>query len=325
MIVRQIVEGTRDFKTFKKIFRSHLGVAYGQTEREPEKTLLFGWYDQNELMAFAQFQPYTDPGLHIGNTIALEQFHRMTCEDTAIFVIRLIYSFKGNHILKASAEALISGCEDYLLETFREYCLMISLYDNANEKAFPLYSELGFKKKDGTESYAMAIDIFAFLNNYVYGKPLKENIVFKSLDHLSVEEFYGLVDCYRDIFTPQLPFQFVAAQLKGFLTGQILLKGLSAIIIDKAAHETVVGFCWIARHQKKSIYINAFGIAKNYRKGFTAAELFYPIMKKCNEMGYEKAKFSTGSARLKNAFQRILGATLEDIVCWHIKCNVSDA
>lgn len=325
MIVKRIVEGTPDFKTFKKEFRSHLGSAYVQTEREPEKTLLFGRYDQNELVAFALFQPYTDPGLHIGSRIALDQFKRMTGEDTAIYVIRLIYSFKGNHILKASAEALIAGCEDYLRTTWRTYCLMISLYENANQKAFPMYADLGFRKKDGTESYAMAIDIAAFLKRYVYAKSLNKNFIFESLDHLTDDVFHGLVNCYRDIFTPELPFQFIVAQLRGVLAGPTVLRDLSAIIIENTIHRRVVGFCLVSRDQGKRVFITAFGMAEAYRKGLAAAKLFYPIMKNCHEKGYTGARLSTASARLKSAFTRILGATLEDTVNWHIKCNVSDA
>ncbi|MGD9209898.1 MAG: hypothetical protein PVI90_03945, partial [Desulfobacteraceae bacterium] len=206
MNVKQIQTGTQDFRKFKQYFRNHLRNEYYNNDRETKKTLLFGRYDSNELTAVAIFQPYTEPTLHMGSMIsanAYRDIHKF--EDVAIYVIRLIYAFKNKNRLAESAAALIRACEDYLLERFGACCLMISLFQTANKKAFPHYSNLGFVKKDNSDSYHMSIDLTDLIRRYPKTQRLQSPVVLKSIQTMTMDDFARLVECYKNVFAPDIP------------------------------------------------------------------------------------------------------------------------
>jgi len=325
MPIARIIPGTGPFALFADALRGELG-------KEPEdynasagsdSTLILGEFEGKRLKAFAIFRSFLDPTLHLGGMIDPEYFKGLEeLGDVAIFNISLIRAVGGMENLGRYAAELIGEAEDLLLRQSEAYCLLISLFKEANKKAFRLYRSLGFKKRGG-ESYFMDIDPADVLKKYGRAGKTEGDIHLKTFDEMDAKDLEGLAQCYGQVFVSNLDVP-VRQHLERIIAKKALLPRLSTLICDASRKGEVVGFCFIEKESDKSVYINAAGLRRDFRGGAVSMRSFSWIMENCMKEGYRKATLVTASRKLKAAFSKAFCARFRDTLVWFIKCGLRD-
>ena len=326
MPIRHINIGTEGFVAFANALRN-------EQKREPEDflagiegsgTVVLGEFDGHKLKAFSIFQPFQEPSLHLGGMFEPGYFKnlREIVAVVAVYNISLIHTVGGNKNLAASASKLIHRFEELLLEGNEEYCLLISLFKNANRKAFLLYRSLGFNKR-GSESYLMDVDPVDILDKY--GRAEKEGgtIFLKTFQEMDEEDLQSLSNCYSKVFTLGIDVE-VEEHLLGIIKRPSFLPELSILVCDSSERAKVIGFYFIEKSTDMSIYISAAGLQKNFRGRRITGRSFSWVMENCLNHGYRKALLITASPRLKTAFSRMICARHRDTLMWFIKCGIRD-
>lgn len=325
MTLKRIEAETGEFDSFTRALNEHVGKSPGdfRAGAADSGTVILGNFDGERLRAFAIFQPYRDPTLHLGGMIDPGYLrHLDEMKDVALYNISLIHSLEGDDALADFARELIGGFEEMILEEYEEYCLLISLLKKANRIAMPLYRSLGFKKRGG-ESYFMELDPLDIVDRY--GKAEKEEggIVVKTFEELDEKDFVGLAACYGKVFASQIDEETVMHNLRSIIARPSFMPGLSVAVTDTSRGE-VIGFCFIERGEDKSLYINAAGLIEGFRGGGVSMRSFSWVMENCAQQGWRAASLVTASEKLKSAFEKMICARPKDTLVWFIKCGIRD-
>ena len=326
MTIQRIEHGTRQFAAFEDALAAETGKAPGDFHvgEDRDAAVVLGRFDdRGGLEAFTIFQSFLDPTLHLGGMIDPEYYKRLQeLEDVAIFNIGLIHTMGGKEDLAARAAELIGEFEKMLLERHEAYCLLISMFKEANKMAFPMYRKLGFKKEGG-ESYFMDIDPRDVVKKYGRAGKEEGSVVLKTFGEMSERDMESLAKCYGGVFTAGIDVP-VLEHLRAIIGKPAFLADLSVLVCDKARGGDVIGFCFIEKQDKASVYINAAGLARKFRGGDISMRSFSWVMQNCFDHGYAKATLVTATKKLRKVFSRAICARYRDTLVWLIKCGARD-
>jgi hypothetical protein len=325
MPISRIVPGTPPFDLFADALRRELG-------KEPEDydatavsddTFVLGQFEGERLAAFAIFRSFLDPTLHLGGMIDPAYFKGLEeLGDVSIFNISMIRTIGGTENLGRAAGELIVEAERLLLGRSEAYCMLISLFKEANRKAFRLYRSLGFKKRGG-ESYYMDVDPADVLKKYGRAGRAEGDIRLKTFDEMDEKDRESLAQCYGQVFVSNLDLP-VLQHLGRIISKKAFLPRLSTLVCDASRGGEVVGFCFIEKESDESVYINAAGLRRDFRGGAVSMRSFSWIMENCMKEGYRKATLVTASKKLKAVFSEMICARSRDTLVWFIKCGMRD-
>ncbi len=326
MTIQRIEYGTRQYAAFEKALRSETGKAPGDFHAGEgrDAAVILGRFDDHErLEAFTIFQSFLDPALHLGGMIDPAYYNQLKeLEDVAVFNIGLIHTMGGKADLAARAAELIGEFEKMLLDKHEAYCLLISMFKEANSPAFPMYRSLGFRKEGG-ESYFMDIDPRDVVKKYGRAGKEEGSIVLKTFSEMSEKDLESLAECYGGVFTAGIDVPIVE-HLRAIIGKPAFLPDLSVIVCDAARGGEVIGFCFIENQDRASVYINAAGLARKFRGGEVSMKSFSWIMQNCLDHGYAKATLVTATKKLRKVFSRAICARYRDTLVWLIKCGARD-
>ena len=321
----RIAGGTREFDLFARMLREG-------AQREPEDfgaglpgsgTQVVGLVEKGRLQAFAIFQPYTDPSLHLGGMVDPEFVGRLgDLGDTALYNISLIHSASKDASLGAQARALIEAFAAMLLEAHASYGLLISLFRKANRKAVGNYRSMGFRRRGG-ESYFMDVDPDEIIAKYGRAGKREGTIVLKTFAEAGEADMASLARCYGAVFMRGVEVD-VRQHLGRIAAAPSFLKDLSVLVTDEARGGEVVGFCFIERGGPETVYVHAAGMSQDLRGSGVAMRSFSWIMENCLGRGVKRATLVTASKKLRDVFGKIICARLRDTLVWYIRCGVRD-
>jgi len=324
MPVRRLQAGTGEFREFCRILGG-LGKEPGdfRAASGDSGTVVLGRFDADSLKAFAIFQPFRDPSLHLGGMIDPDYLRGLDeLGDVAIFNISLIHSVSGADALAGDAAELIARFEESLLDAHEAYCLLISLLRKDNRKALGLYRSMGFRKRGG-ESYFMEIDPGDVIAKYGRADKRRGTVVIKTLREASEADMESLAQCYGGVFAAKadLPLR---EGLSHIMARPSFLADLSVAICDEARGGKVIGFCFIEKGDANSVYIHAAGLSGEFRGSGVSMKCFSWIMDNCLRGGCGRATLVTASKKLRKVFEKNFCARHRDTLSWHIKCGAAD-
>lgn len=324
MPVKRLKAGTDEFLEFCRLL--------GRMDKEPgdfraasedSGTVVLGRVDDGGLKAFAVFQPFRDPTLHLGGMIDPDYLRGLEeLGDVAVFNISLIHSVSGGDGLAGEAVELITHFEDSLLEAHEAYCLLISLFRKDNRKALGLYRSMGFRKRGG-ESYFMEIDPEEVVRKYGRTEKRRGNIVLRTLSEAGEADMDGLAQCYGGVFAANVDLP-LREQLGHIMARPSFLAELSVAVCDESQGGKVIGFCFIERGDAGSVYIHAGGLSAEFRGSGVSMRSFSWIMENCMLRGFRRATLVTASKKLRKVFEKNFCARHRDTLSWYIKCGAAD-
>jgi hypothetical protein len=286
-------------------------------------TEVVGLFEKGRLEAFAIFQPYQDPSLHLGGMVDPEFAGRLgDLGDTALYNIGLIHSASGDARLGAQARELIDAFATMLLESHASYGLLISLFRKANRRAFGNYRSMGFRRRGG-ESYFMDVDPNEVIAKYGRAGKREGTILLKTFAEAGEADMASLARCYGAVFLRGLEAD-VGGHLARIAAAPSFLPDLSVLVTDEARGGEVVGFCFIERGGPEAVYVHAAGMSQDLRGSGVAMRSFSWIMERCLGRGVKKATLVTASKKLRDVFGKIIFARLRDTLVWYIRCGVRD-
>jgi hypothetical protein len=325
MPVTRLSGGTREFDLFARMLREG-------AQREPEDfgaglpgsgTEVMGLVENGRLLAFAIFQPYMDPSLHLGGMVDPEFVGRLDdLGDTALYNISLIHSASAEGSLGAQARALIEAFAEMLLGSHESYGLLISLFRKGNRRAVGNYRSMGFRRRGG-ESYFMDVDPNEIIAKYGRAGKREGTIFLKTFAEAGEADMASLARCYRTVFMRGVEVD-VRQHLARIAAAPSFLKDLSVLVTDEAHGGEVVGFCFIERGGPETVYVHAAGMSQDLRGSGVAMRSFSWIMENCLGRGVKRVTLVTASKKLRDVFGKIICATLRDTLVWYIRCGVRD-
>jgi GNAT superfamily N-acetyltransferase len=324
MPVRRLQPGTGEFREFCRL----LGTMGREADdfraaSESSGTVVLGRFDGADLRAFAVFQPFRDPSLHLGGMIDPDYLRGLDeLGDVALFNISLIHSAAGADALAGHAAELIGRFEESLLEEHEAYCLLISLFRKDNRKALGLYRSMGFRKRGG-ESYFMEIDPRDVIEKYGRAEKRQGTVVIRTLREATEADMESLAQCYGGVFAAKADLA-LREQLGHIMARPSFLADLSVAVCDEAQGGKVIGFCFIEKGEPGCVYIHAAGLSGEFRGSGVSMKCFSWIMDNCIANGCGRATLVTASKKLRKVFEKNFCARHRDTLSWHIKCGAAD-
>ena len=295
--------------------RSSVGLAVSPEEG----VLLFAGFEDEAVVCAGVFQDYRDPTLHLGNHLEPGRLgDLLERPDVGLFQVALLRSDEERVSLQDAATALIQGFEGWATERFARTCLLITLLQQGNRRARPLYRSLGFKKA-GRSSRLMQIPLPDVPDPGDASPMLPDGMQLVFIEDADAADLEGLAVCYRAVFLRGEDAQRwdIADLLGPGGVGPGVSERVSVLL--RTAEGRVGGFMLADVVAPGVLHIHAVGLAPELR-GRRIPKLCMPLItQRARAEGAESAQFVTAQARVDRLTRLAFRARRLDRLQLHIK------
>ena len=283
-----------------------------------EGVLLFAGFEDEAAVCAGVFQDYRDPTLHLGNHLDPGRFGDiLERPDVGLFQVALLRADEAHIALQDAATALINAFEAWATKRFARTCLLITLLQQGNRRARPLYRRLGFKKA-GRSSRLMQIPLPDVKDPRDASPMLPGGMQLVFLEDADATDMEGLAVCYRSVFLRGEGANWDITELLGpGRVGPGISERVSVLL--RTAEGRVGGFMLADVVAGSVLHIHAVGLVPELR-GQRIPELCMPlVIQRARAEGGESAQFVTAQARVDRLARRAFRARRLDQLQLHIK------
>ncbi|MBN1653108.1 MAG: hypothetical protein JXA30_04960 [Deltaproteobacteria bacterium] len=273
-------------------------------------TIVLGGFAHEQLIACGIYCNYRDPSLHVGSHINLDRIQDIVqMKEVALYQIALLHAEQQHIDLVTATEALIVDFERSLVENYERYCLFITLMQEGNRRAGPLYKRLGFKKA-GRPSMLMSFSFHNRLITFPSVTSVPDNLVLKSFAEVTEERLKDVAECYQRVFLKSSDIsvrEMYDDPLIQVISAPDFDRHLSFLLMTRE-DQRVVGFMLSQRPMPRKIHVMAAGLLPEYRGQRLPYRCFPEISRRAREQNVDDATFVTTLPRVARLTLRAFGA-----------------
>jgi hypothetical protein len=271
------------------------------------------------LAGFGIFHDMRAPDAHHGTTFDIEATRQLLkMEEVGLFRIALLHSLKGPDHLGTLTEQLLDASEEILASKYANHALMIPLMKKANEPAFDLWRQLGFKER-GLSSYCLET---ALAPHAASSSPvtLPEGIDIRFMDGMKQLPRRAIAQCYARVFLKASELDAADKMVTSVLSSPGFSPELS-MLARRRSSGRVVGFLLAEELLPQKVNITVVGFLKKYRSKGLPFYGFPRFASRCLSRGIGSATQMTSTERVVRLVTEYLGGSVTDEMVWMIRAR----